>query len=109
MFKLSPDAQIAPPQRFAEEKAYILTRIEKEGFDPKVINQIIMCESGYNPLAKHWNPPTATRPGTWDIGIWQINDVHGLSVADREDVVKSTDYAISLIRSAGLKSWMCYR
>lgn len=93
---LSPDRQAA--------KDYIFERAKEAGLDPQVINQIIMCESGYNQYAKHLN-----KNGTWDIGIWQINDVHHISIEDREDLVKSTDYALLLIRTAGLKSWMCYK
>jgi len=88
-----------------EEKEWVLNRIEEEGFDRERMNRIIMCESGWKPTAKHLNDN-----GTWDYGLFQINDVHGLSVEDRMDIYKSTEFAIKLLNSKrGFNHWVCFR
>lgn len=91
-------------------KSIILALIVDSGLDPVIADKVLSCESGYNPAARHWNLPTATRPGTWDVGPWQINDVHGLSEADRTDLYTSTAYAIKLIKGkGGWGNWTCYK
>ena len=94
---------------FTETPREYIKRVIPRSFSFAIIDSLIDCESGWNPQAKHWNPPTPTRPGSWDVGLWQINDIHGLSVEDRMDVYKSTEYAIKLMTSTtGLSHWVCY-
>lgn len=86
-----------------EEKEWVLNRIEEEGFDRERMDRIIMCESGWKPTAKHLNDN-----GTWDYGLFQINDVHGLSIADRIDIKKSTEFTITLLKSVrSWNHWVC--
>lgn len=75
---------------------------------------VIDCESGWNNTAKNWNPPYTDKkgkyhPGTWDYGLWQINDVHHLTKEQRFDPVQATDYAIKLIKQEGFHPWVCSR
>lgn len=93
-----------------ELKVWVLNEVEKAGFSPALADTLITCESGWNPNAKHWNPPTPTRPGTWDVGLWQINDVHGMSVEERLDPYKNTGMAIQLLKSKrSWKHWVCFK
>ena len=87
------------------EKDWVLRRVEKVGFNADVIDDIITCESGWRHEATHLN-----KNGTKDIGLWQINDIHGLSVEDRMDIYKSTEFAIKLLNSKrGFNHWVCFR
>lgn len=65
---------------------------------------IIKAESGWHPQARHWNPN-----GTWDIGLMQVNDVHGASILDRLDPYKNIDMGLSLYASRGLQPWVASR
>ena len=86
-------------------KMKVLRMVEMAGFDPVVADKIITCESNYKPEAIHIN-----KNDTKDVGIWQINDVHGLSVEERMDPYLSTVYAIRLMESSrSWEHWVCYR
>lgn len=65
---------------------------------------IIKCESNYNQYAIGVNANS-----TKDLGVWQINDIHGLSNADRFDIVKSTQVAYKLYQQRGntFQAWTC--
>ena len=77
---------------------YITTKFMPEGKD--VVVKAINCfysESGLRPLAygfNNWNK-------TADVGVAQINDVHGMSIQERQDYKKNIDKAYELYKSAG--------
>ena len=86
-------------------KTMVLGMVERAGFDPKVADKILICESNYRSEAIHIN-----KNGTRDVGIWQINDEHGLSTEERMDPYLSTLYAIELMRSSrSYGHWVCFR
>ncbi len=94
-----------------EARTQVLQMVAEAGFDPQVAIKIITCESGWNPTNEHWNPPTATRPGSWDRGLWQINmTAHPeVTLACANDPICSTKFAIVLMQSKrGLNHWTCY-
>ena len=95
---------IEPCPNTLADKEWVLCRIQEAGFDPVIANKVITCESGWNPNAIHVN-----RNNTRDIGLWQVNDVHGLSTEDRKDIYMSTEFAIQLLKSSrSWTHWVCY-
>lgn len=95
-----------------QERVVLL--LEEADIDLDLADRIIQCESSGNPKAEHYNPPrykdgVLVRAGSYDIGLWQINDVHGLTIEERKDPVISTKMAIKLIKSQRSWShWVCY-
>ncbi len=76
---------------------------EEEG--QKAIKIISECENGrWNPRATNWN-----RNGTWDTGLFQINQVHGRSLEDMQDPIKNIDQAYKVYKNAGnsFHPWSC--
>jgi len=43
--------------------------------------------------------------GTWDVGVAQINDVHGMSVPDRMDYKKNIKKAYEIYLRRGKSAW----
>jgi hypothetical protein len=69
-----------------------------EGFDDaELLVRIAFCESSLNPEAKNKNS-SAT-------GLYQILDMHQLSVEDRQDIETSTKWVINKINNGGLSAW----
>lgn len=76
---------------------YQLMRFEKYG--EKTAIKSLWCslgESGLNPNAYNWNTNN-----TADVGLFQINDVHGMSVEDRQNPYKNIDKALSIFEGRG--------
>lgn len=87
-------------------KQTVLAMVAEAGFDVVIADRIIRCESGYNPMAR--NDRNAN--GSNDVGLWQINSIHGLTDEERMDPIRSTQFAITLMQSKrGYKHWVCYR
>lgn len=64
---------------------------------------IITCESHWNVYAINKN-----RNGTYDLGLWQINDIHKLDRACSLDVYCSTRWAIEKYqRDGSWNAWVC--
>lgn len=64
---------------------------------------IVGCESHWNKMAINKNTN-----GTYDLGLWQINEVH--TEIDREqmfDVYAATRYAMELHKKQGFTPWVC--
>jgi len=66
------------------------------GSSAKTALCIANAESGFQPGAKHYNANM-----TWDLGIFQINDVHGLSWTTRLDPFQNIQEAYRIYRSWG--------
>lgn len=67
--------------------------------------RIAKCESGLRPDALNKNTN-----GTFDVGVLQINDVHGkrISRADRMNFVKNIDFGWKLhTEQGGFQAWSC--
>ena len=117
--KVTPEASPEPLKQTIEVKAveipcdydpitYIRCSGEKLGKDNQTIMTMIRiakAESGLRPDAIHYN-----NNGTYDIGVFQINDVHSKSIsrADRFDYVKNIDYAWELQTRQGFNPWVVY-
>lgn len=80
----------------------VLAMLAEEGIDTAKADRIIYCESTWKPTATNYN-----RDGSNDAGLWQINSIHGLSVEERMDIEKSTQFAIKLIKAQGWTPWVC--
>jgi len=81
---------------------YIVYKFGPEG--DRVVTEALTCfisESHLNPLAYNWNTNN-----TADVGVAQINDVHGMSVQDRQDYKKNIDKAYELYKAShGFYPW----
>ena len=78
-----------------------------EEFGPVVVHQalnVAWCESKYKEEAENYN-----KNNTWDFGVFQINDVHGLSEDDRKIARINIDYAKKLYMRQGWRPWVCAR
>jgi hypothetical protein len=74
----------------------------EEGFeDEDLLVRIAHCESTLN--------PEATNPTSSATGLFQILDMHGLTVEERMDVETSTRWTIDHIESGKLNAWNASR
>lgn len=82
----------------------IISRAEKSGVDARLALEIARAESEYRPHAKNLNAN-----GTWDKGVFQINDVHGVSDECRLSYVCNIDWAIHELAINGPGAWSASR
>ena len=75
----------------------IRTIAKERNFDAELLTRIAFCESSFNPKATN-----GTSSAT---GLFQILDMHGLTVEERMDVEISTNWAINKINGGGLNAW----
>jgi hypothetical protein len=61
---------------------------------------IARCESGLRPAAVHYN-----RNGTWDAGLFQINQIHGIPKAQLLNPSVNARYAYQLYVKQGTRPW----
>lgn len=66
--------------------------------------KIVECESHFDRFAINKNTNE-----TYDLGIWQINDIHNISKEDRFDISKSTEHAYKIYQNRGnnFSAWVC--
>lgn len=108
---IPPQKAKLPPQRVLSAdreqiRQTVLAMVAEAGFDVVIADRIIRCESGYNPMARN----DKNLNGSNDVGLWQINSIHGLSNEARMDPVRSTQFAITLMQSKrGYGHWVCFR
>lgn len=79
-----------------------------EFFPPNQVDnalRIIQAESGGNPSII--SPPNTN--GSRDVGLFQINDIHGLSTATRQDPRSNVSFAAGLFRQQGWRPWTTAR
>lgn len=95
--KTQPDAILSEIEGIKE---MIVAKAEENGIDSDLMLNIAECESHFKNDAIHHNNNQSI-----DIGIFQLNDIHGLSAEDRLDSEKNIDYAIKLIKRNGTKDW----
>ena len=68
------------------------------------LKEIVKVESNFNPDAVHVN-----KNGTRDCGLFQINDVHGISCYKRKDPWFSLMWAIEKYYDDELHIWSTYK
>lgn len=98
------EGQRATPEarRVRSIEEQVMSMLAEAGIDTVKAHRIIGCESTWNPKAYNKN-----KNGSNDAGLWQINSIHGVSDAIRFDPIKSTEFAIKLIKEQGFKPWVC--
>lgn len=82
---------------------YLISKFEKHG--EKTAIKALWCamgESGLNPNAYGWNTNN-----TADVGLFQINDVHKMSVEDRQNPYKNIDKALKIFEGRG-NNWSAW-
>jgi hypothetical protein len=100
-----PIVMVEPKYPEMTEKQQIMSYIvEVFGDDADdAITIINKCEnSEFNPKATNHNSN-----GTWDTGIFQINQVHGYSLEEMQDWHKNIDVAKKIFDNRGWKAWSC--
>jgi len=71
---------------------------KEEGFnDPELLINIAKCESGMNPKAKNKNSSAR--------GLFQVLDLHGLTIEERENPETATRWAVKKIQAGGISAW----
>ncbi|RLI55091.1 MAG: hypothetical protein DRP09_11055 [Candidatus Thorarchaeota archaeon] len=81
---------------------YIVETFEGDALDAF---NVLKCENGHlNPTATNYN-----RNGTWDTGVFQINQAHGYSLEQMQDPHQNIDAAFKIFERAGRKwtAWTC--
>jgi hypothetical protein len=91
-----------PKTQREEIVSYIFEVFGNDAVEAIVI--IRKCEnSRFDPKATNWN-----RNGTWDTGIFQVNQVHGYSLEQMQDWKQNIDAAKKIFDRAGDWSpWSC--
>lgn len=84
-------------------KEEVMGMLKDFGISTVVAERVIQCESNWKPHAKNKN-----RNGSNDLGIWQLNSIHGIPDHERLDPVQATWHAIRLIKKSGWQNWVCY-
>lgn len=84
---------------------YIASEVKKAGLSVNEVFCIIRNESGWNEYAINKNSN-----GTYDIGILQINDIHGISRKNRFDYKFSIKWAIEKrLHDGNWNSWYGFK
>lgn len=66
--------------------------------------EVLSCENkGLNHLAIN----DANSNGSTDVGIFQINSIHGFTVEEMQDYKKNVDFAYKLMKRDGWSAWAC--
>jgi hypothetical protein len=95
-----PYTPLAHTTQAEQIKAYI-----KQVFGDQADNayKVLACENGrLNPNAKGMNTN-----GTSDVGIFQINSVHGVPESYLKDWRVNVDIAYQIYKSSGWSAWSC--
>jgi hypothetical protein len=70
------------------------------GQDPHLVTRIAEAESNLKPNAVGFNSN-----GTKDVGLLQINDIHGISMECRLDIHCNLEHAMIMMQTAGTTPW----
>jgi len=79
---------------------YIHQEAPKYGVDVELALRIAKAESDFNPAAANFN-----KNGTWDKGIFQINDVHNVPDTCRLNYKCNIDWALETMARVGTQPW----
>lgn len=86
-----------------DKEAIIAEIVRVFGEDAPEAFNVLYCENrGLRPDAENWN-----RNGTWDAGIFQINQIHGHSIEDMKDYKKNIQVAKKIFDNRGWTAWAC--
>ena len=81
----------------------VVEKAEEHNLNVAEVIAVVDCESNFDPFAKNFNDD-----GTWDYGLWQINDVWGIPRELREDPEWATEWAMDkYIKDPTI--WVCYK
>lgn len=80
---------------------YIVKKFEPEG--RQVAVKALACFISESGLRN--NAVGVNKNGTNDVGVAQINSIHGMSTEDRMDYKKNIDKAYQIYKSRGWKAW----
>lgn len=75
------------------------------GEDGRLMVAIAKAESGQDLNPKAYNE---NRNGTWDVGVFQINQIHGYDKKWLEDPVNNIAAAKKIKNTQGLKAWVSF-
>ena len=101
----SPVVLVDERDRDYSEKQQILDYIVEVFGDDSAdaITLINKCENhAFDPKATNWNSN-----GTWDTGIFQINQVNGYSMEEMQDWKLNIDAAKKIFDNRGWSAWSC--
>ena len=98
----SGDGVSAPVQEAGEDIESLIRAAFPE--HPDIMIAIAKAESGLNPKAVNVN-----RNGSTDIGLFQINSVHGYDELSLFDVKKNTEAAREIYDKQGLGAWVAFK
>lgn len=102
---ISPMVMVAEAEQVEEPKELTTEEIIcSYDWDCEDALEIVKCESNFNQYAINLNTN-----GTYDLGIWQINDIHGISRGDRFDINRATAFAYKIYQNRGnnFSAWTC--
>ena len=100
-----PEPTPTPKPQTEKEQilAYIVEVFGEDSAD--AITIINKCENkAFNPKATNWN-----RNGTWDTGIFQINQIHGYTMEEMQDWKQNIDAAKKIFDNSTWSAWSCSR
>lgn len=98
-------AVICTNERVEYVEEYIETKLDQNCLNGRLGVKIAMCESGLRLDAINVN-----KNGTKDVGVWEINDIHGLSDNCRYSLECSTDWVINKVKhDGGFYAWTCLK
>jgi len=103
---IKPVVVVSQNSQMTEKQQIMSYIVEVFGDDADdAITIINKCEnSDFNPKATNYNSN-----GTWDTGIFQINQIHGYSLEEMQNWKKNIDAAKKIFDKAGKKwtPWSC--
>lgn len=92
------------PEERKKVRTLVLGMVERAGIDPRIVDDIVYCESGWRSNATNTRNPN----GSIDRGLFQMNSVHRLPPEELYDPIRSTLHAINLIQARGFSPWVCW-
>lgn len=96
---LSKDSLVDAPPLPNSLKAQVKAITDEAGAPWETVERLIDCES-------KWNP--SEESNKVDHGLWQINDVHGVSREKMLDPIWSTHWAMQMYKEDGdFSAWTC--
>lgn len=101
----SPVVVVEEKNKDYTEKQMILDYIVEVFGDDSAdaITLINKCENhAFNPHAENWNSN-----GTWDAGVFQVNEIHGYSMEEMKDWKLNIEVAKKIFDASGWSAWSC--
>ncbi len=99
---VEPREYKAPPlaeQSVREQMIAVIKKVWRSDWETGVA--IARCESGLRPDAFNGHNTN----GTWDAGLFQVNQIHGISKNDLMNPYANAGYAYSIYKEQGTNPW----